>query len=356
VIFYRAITFLKSCLFGTTFFCCCFRLFALFIISFLAWNYFGLLSVVSLILIYHAILLVDYKNYLFFILGVFINMVTFHFATLFWVLQIDALQGFSILLFHSIYYTIPLCLLYWFRNLNLIRIYVFSLIWLLIEISRNFGELSFPWNILGNALGVNNSLVQWYSFTGVYGGSIFVLIIFMVFNCGVYGFKNNLTRKFVTLFVVSITLYSLGTYYLKSDFTNNQLKIIAVNSTKAGNYNKFKDIFYKLETINERIDFVISPELEFKNLPLNYNDSQPYSYFTENFFMKQNNSLILFGNEFYGESLKFNATLITSQDKSYFKVKEKNVPVTENVPVFLRWIIDDGYTNVTAFTRVPQTL
>jgi len=178
----------------------------------------------------------------------------------------------------------------------------------------------------------------------------------MVFNCGVYGFKNNLTRKFVTLFVVSITLYSLGTYYLKSDFTNNQLKIIAVNSTKAGNYNKFKDIFYKLETINERIDFVISPELEFKNLPLNYNDSQPYSYFSENFFVKQNNSLILFGNEFYGESLKFNATLITSQDKSYFKVKEKNVPVTENVPVFLRWIIDDGYTNVTAFTRVPQTL
>ncbi len=48
--------------------------------------------------------------------------------------------------------------------------------WLVMEAAYSYGDISFPWLTLGNGFARGVELVQWYSITGVFGGSLWALI------------------------------------------------------------------------------------------------------------------------------------------------------------------------------------
>ncbi|MCL2692793.1 MAG: apolipoprotein N-acyltransferase [Rikenellaceae bacterium] len=48
--------------------------------------------------------------------------------------------------------------------------------WVAAEYLYTVGEVAFPWLVLGNGFAGNVSLVQWYSATGVFGGTLWVLL------------------------------------------------------------------------------------------------------------------------------------------------------------------------------------
>ena len=50
------------------------------------------------------------------------------------------------------------------------------LFWLMYEFSYNHGEISWPWLTLGNGFLYSIPLIQWYEFTGVFGGSLWILV------------------------------------------------------------------------------------------------------------------------------------------------------------------------------------
>jgi len=54
-------------------------------------------------------------------------------------------------------------------------------IWLGYEYGHTLWDLTWSWLILGNAFAFNHNWVQWYEFTGTSGGSLWILIVNILF-------------------------------------------------------------------------------------------------------------------------------------------------------------------------------
>lgn len=52
----------------------------------------------------------------------------------------------------------------------------FICFWISYEFLHQSWDLAFPWMTLGNGFAMDHHLVQWYEFTGVYGGSLWILL------------------------------------------------------------------------------------------------------------------------------------------------------------------------------------
>lgn len=57
-----------------------------------------------------------------------------------------------------------------------IRLLLFSSAWIVFEYLHHRWELAWPWLTLGNAWATQPTLIQWYEFTGVLGGSAWILL------------------------------------------------------------------------------------------------------------------------------------------------------------------------------------
>jgi apolipoprotein N-acyltransferase len=92
--------------------------------------------------------------------------------------------------------------------------------WVAYEYLHQTWSLNFPWMTLGNGFAVSHQMVQWYEYTGVYGGTVWILtlniLIFLI-----YTGRNEATNKklrlrlisaFIVLLVVPLSL-SLYRYY-----------------------------------------------------------------------------------------------------------------------------------------------
>lgn len=102
--------------------------------------------------------------------------------------------------------------------------------WIGYEYLHQSWDLAFPWMNLGNGFAATHQLVQWYEFTGVYGGTLWVLLsnilffeIWMSFKAGTL--KSNRTRLIVptailVIFPVTISLIIYFNYTEKSNPAN----------------------------------------------------------------------------------------------------------------------------------------
>lgn len=89
--------------------------------------------------------------------------------------------------------------------------------WLCFEYLHFHWELSWPWLTLGNVFAVSPSLVQWYSFTGVLGGSLWILLVtVLLFRIATNTSTNKkrLAVVFGTVLFVPLIL-SLTIYFTK---------------------------------------------------------------------------------------------------------------------------------------------
>ncbi|WP_293934641.1 apolipoprotein N-acyltransferase [Sphingobacterium sp. UBA6645] len=118
----------------------------------------------------------------------FLTGVVWNTASIYWVYNamnafLDAMPS---LLISLIPYTLaPLLmglafrLYYKMRKRNSILISFMGLIsfWVAYEYLHQSWELSFPWMTLGNGFANSHQLVQWYSITGVYGGTLWIWLV-----------------------------------------------------------------------------------------------------------------------------------------------------------------------------------
>jgi apolipoprotein N-acyltransferase len=80
-------------------------------------------------------------------------------------------------------------------------------------------DLSFPWMTLGNGLAGMHKLAQWYEYTGVYGGSFWILLSNIIAYEAYVFYKNNLSKSrltpaFIWLLIIIIPSgYSLTRYF-----------------------------------------------------------------------------------------------------------------------------------------------
>ena len=103
------------------------------------------------------------------------------------------------------------------RNISLVALVCF---WIGYEYLHQSWDLAFPWMTLGNGFAVSHQWIQWYEYTGVYGGTVWIwaanILIFLIWM-GVQEAQAKQERlRLITALTLVILLplsFSLYTYY-----------------------------------------------------------------------------------------------------------------------------------------------
>ncbi len=74
------------------------------------------------------------------------------------------------------------------------RSIVFICFWMSFEFYHLRWDLSWPWLTIGNGFANHPNWIQWYEYTGVFGGSLWVLVVNLMV-AGFIGLKNNQDKK-----------------------------------------------------------------------------------------------------------------------------------------------------------------
>jgi len=155
-------------------------------------------------------------------LAMFIGLSIWNISTTWWVGNASATGGLFANVANAILMTIPIM-----ATRNARRVFgerignlAFVVFWMTFELIHLNWELTWPWLSLGNVFALNHTWVQWYAYTGVFGGTLWVLITnLLVFNwIKKYVFGSQITIKpnkrqlfkpaflFIAIIVVPITI------------------------------------------------------------------------------------------------------------------------------------------------------
>jgi len=103
----------------------------------------------------------------------------------------------------------------------------FVCIWIGYELLNQNWDLNFPWMTLGNGFAVSHKWVQWYEYTGVYGGTIWIWIVnifaFLVYSslhkprAKAIRVRQILVLGLIILLPIAYSLYRYRTYREQSD-------------------------------------------------------------------------------------------------------------------------------------------
>ena len=186
--------------------------------------------------------------------------------------------------------------------------------WIGYEYLHQSWDLNFPWMTLGNGLAVAHKWVQWYEYTGVYGGTMWIwmvnILVFLIYD----GLKDTqskqLRQKLIYAFVIvlllplSLSLYRYYSYHEQPNPSN----IVAVQP----NIDPYKKESIPAET---QIDLLIrlsdsigQPNTEFflwpeTAIPVEINEDyiSSNSYFSQakHFLSKYKNGNLITGVETY---------------------------------------------------------
>lgn len=153
----------------------------------------------------------------------------------------------------------------------------FSLIvfWLAYEFLNHHGLLPWPWLTLGNGFANNVEIIQWYEYTGVWGGSLWVLIVNILIYNAIRKNQERLVLKFsksMGLVLIAMLLPVMLSLYLYSNYSEKGViqKVIVVQPNIDPYTEKFNGMSVKEQVdrlvalteskISDSTDLVLAPE------------------------------------------------------------------------------------------------
>ena len=148
-------------------------------------------------------------------------------------------------------------------------------LWIATENLYNSAEvLSFPWLLLGNGFSNDIALVQWYEYTGVFGGTLWVLAS----NLAIYEILRTKTKSAkvrAALIALVPMLLSIALFfgYTPSERTA-KVSVIQPNipcypdeRKAAGKNNALPDVQRLMSQVEEDVAYVVMPESALSYLP-----------------------------------------------------------------------------------------
>jgi apolipoprotein N-acyltransferase len=342
----------------------------------LAWNSF--LPAVSLFISFVPLLFILENNQLHYIKVFnlsFLSFLIYHVGTVWW-LSKSSFFGFVIIItLNSIYLALVFTLIFRIRQLFGMLTCWFSFIctWLMFEYIHYSWEMSWPFMNIGNWLGQIHKWVQWYEFTGILGGSLWILLI----NLFIYLIIRELLRKkivgvlilvFSLILIVFIPgLFSIKLYHNYSDSKEGRIfKIIQPNidpyteKYNSSLFNNQVDNQVKLAIKDDTsgIDCYLFPESSF---PAYLNEDSTSNHPVIKKLMKKllktDSSMIIGGSYSFrilnGDSLFYNAAFavnsnnsIVTRHKSKLVIGVEKMPFQEYLGFLKKWNLNlGGYTN-----------
>jgi apolipoprotein N-acyltransferase len=161
----------------------------------------------------------------------------------------------------------------------------FIVYWISFEMLHLHWEISWSWLNLGNAFARFPAWVQWYEYTGVFGGTIWILLAnVLIFNlvkdaqfpAQVWREQRTALLKIAALILVPIFI-SWGMYTGQKD-KGREVEVVVVQPNFEPHYQKFEvslqeqiERFLKLskEALTENTEYLVFPETSFnaRNVP-----------------------------------------------------------------------------------------
>src|SRR5690606_37532504 len=98
--------------------------------------------------------------------------------------------------------------------------------WIAYEYLHQSWDLSFPWMTLGNGFAGTHQLVQWYEYTGVYGGTVWIwasnILLFLTILSVKDGFRSAHQYKLLACLAILIAVPSAWSFSRYSIYVANQ--------------------------------------------------------------------------------------------------------------------------------------
>ncbi len=215
------------------------------------------------------------------------TFVLWNILSTFWVANTAFAPGIFAVLMNSLLMTIPFMLYHWTKKilpLNL-HLVIFCAYWISFEKLHQGWELSWTWLTLGNTFAQSSSIIQWYEYTGVFGGSLWILAInYLIFKK--YANENKfqvLNYKYILLGLIIPIVLSLGIYYSYEE-KGFEKEVVIVQPNYEPHYKKFtvprktqEQKFLKLskEGLKKDTDYLLFPETSFNRVRINDFNSIP---------------------------------------------------------------------------------
>tara|TARA_B100000575_G_scaffold54069_1_gene40586 strand:+ start:17027 stop:18634 length:1608 start_codon:yes stop_codon:yes gene_type:complete len=212
----------------------------------------------------------------------YITFLTWNIATTWWIVYTTIPGAIFANLANSSFYSI-IFLLYRRvkRRIDVKAGYLFLItFWITFEKFHLNWDLSWPWLNLGNVFSERTEWIQWYEYTGVFGGSLWVLcsnfLLFDLFKK--YNLFND-KRKFYIRIIPRLLLISTPIFIsilIKPNINKDQEFDVLITQPKidpwdtkykrstdnVGFFKIFKDLTLK-DLNNKKYDFIITPETYF---------------------------------------------------------------------------------------------
>ncbi|MFP4449222.1 MAG: apolipoprotein N-acyltransferase [Bacteroidales bacterium] len=236
------------------------------------------------------------KPLLTFALQLLIALVVFYLWVYYWVLQtanLGFLIAFTIVL--PFILLVPFYILFKKTGNKYAALY-FIAAWLTVELIQSYFQLGSPFYNLGNNLGANPKLIQWYEFTGASGGTLWVLVV----NFLVYSFikilitdrKQWIQKSAVLLAVLFIPVIISSIIYSNYNEKGSSSEVLVVHPSTDNRDVKYRKNIYELMDIYldimvpeliENTEYVVLPETSITNAGWvkNLNRNKVFNYFHE---------------------------------------------------------------------------
>ncbi|MCC8426567.1 apolipoprotein N-acyltransferase [Mucilaginibacter sp. UR6-11] len=187
--------------------------------------------------------------------------------------------------------------------------------WIAYEYLHQSWDLNFPWMTLGNGFAVAHQWVQWYEYTGVYGGTIWIwvvnILIFLIYT-GLSEAQTRVIRQKLVIALITVLVLPLGfsLYRYSSYQEQSNPSNVVVTQPNIDPYAKGGEIptYEQVKTLTRLSDslgqanteFFIWPETAIPD-PINEDHIRTNTYFTQaqHFLSKYKNGNIITGAETY---------------------------------------------------------
>jgi apolipoprotein N-acyltransferase len=145
----------------------------------------------------------------------FISFFVWNVLSTFWIKNASFPGAVAAILINSLLMTMPLFIYHLINRMakGKFSLLAFIAFWLAFEYIHLRWEFAWPWLSIGNVFAQSISLVQWYEFTGVLGGSLWVLlfnmILFYLLIHSLEGNTNIRLRKFYSGSMILLVLFPI---------------------------------------------------------------------------------------------------------------------------------------------------
>ncbi len=218
-------------------------------------------------------------------------------------------------------------------NLGYIALTVF---WISFEYFHFHWDIEWPWLQLGNGFANNVKVIQWYEFTGAFGGTLWVLAVNVLLfrlleQTALRNQKRQAVLSLIGLVLLVVIPSAISAYMYNHYEEEEHPKQVTIVQPNVDPYSEEydmraetqkKDHFLQLaaSVSTQNTDFIVGPETVFENPGYwNEDELQSNGFLREmkNFMMRYNHAEILFGvssYKVYQNKTEATVTARTSRD------------------------------------------